>query len=1847
MKTLIGQQTFRCLGLVFVTMLGVIGINNAMASDITITSNTSWAPGVYQYDHVHVTNNAVLTFSAKPGAGEYVTLEATSITIDAGARISADGKGFAPAQGPGAGPSEYYGGGGAGHAGPGISGDRIGGGAAYGSVFSGTEFGSGGGNGRYTPGGAGGGVMSFVVSGDLIVNGNIDARGANGGYWSGNVFCGGGGSGGSIRIDAGTFSGTGRVRVDGGQGGCTTSKGDGSAGRIVLLYGQNSFTGELQAFGGQINGAHGTVFTKAHSENLGHVTVAGPTTQFITLQPTIIQNETGAISTLRITNKAMVTLAADGQLDVGTLETASGGRFYFNSGMLKIATLAVGGEVYWRQPLTAQAVVFTSPDGQLHLDQPLYGVDFNIAGKLFLNYPDANFSVTMMDGGQFYINQPFVIPHLEVTQGSAVFVNQRLNVDSLVVSDGGVLSHSPASPKAHVVVGGDLTVASGGMIDLNAKGYASDQGPGAGKTTTSGFNGGGGGHGGSGGASGSGSSPGKPYGSLNYPVTMGSGGSRYHFAGYNFPGGAGGGYLQLDVAGTLSVDGIIRANGGHGANLGSSNGAGGGAGGGLLLSATVLSGSGKISADGGWSTNYSAGGGGGGRIALYYGVKTFSGTVSALRGHGHYSGQGGTIYEANVGSYFGGMIQAQANITFTINAGVQSNGEFSLSNIDSVSHGVALELLNTDSTVTLTLTDGPTATLAPNSVTPIPVTFDATQAAPGRYETQLKLTNEDGAVFYSTLVINVVDPNAGKRPDLQITSQDLDFDVLNPNAGDPVTIFAHLRNRGTAAAENITVAVYNGDLRIAETLVDTLAIDGLAAVSFPLNFASNGVYLIRVVIDSDNVIDELAEDNNQSSNLLQVGDLSDAIGSIYVIGTLPTTVLQEQLFRISGSAVYEIEVSGNINRDFVVKGGAVRITLTNPATGQQWVYGDVHTDDSGRFSKVVQAPENLGTYTVSLAVTDFTFTGGRDINFSVVPPAPPPPPPTSSGSGSGSWVAKPTGGSGVPSWTWSWTVPPPPEQTPQDDLYIYSSDIAFSNDNPALGERIDIVSTLHFWAPDTDMVAQDVPVSVHVTYPGFPAEKIGEVVLDQITVGAPNFGSQQIFTSWRNTAEGIYIVETAAGVRNSEKNSRNNAATRAIIVGDLPTGAIAGHVYDEAGALANVRVELLNLQGVIQSSALTDSAGGYLFADLNVAEMAVRIIVPEGYTSATIVPKAATVTANTVTTVDFTLSSQSPPIAADSQWSTDEDTAVVVTLTATDADGDTLNFTIVDAPAHGNVVGAGASWTYSPATNFTGTDQFTFFVHDGQNQSSLATVTITVNPVNDPPIAASETYTVDEDSVLSLVAPGVLGNDSDVEGDALSASVATGTAHGTLALAADGALIYTPDANFFGTDSFTYQAFDGTVSSTPVAVSIDVLPVNDVPVVIIGQDVVIDEGSGFTQLGSFNDPDQDAWTATIDYGSGVQALALSGFNFETSASFDDDASVLVTATVDDGLAAGSDQLIITVNNVAPSVALTADVLEIIEGQSVAFTGTFTDPGADTHTSMLAFGDGQQATTQSASHVYADNGSFTATLTVTDDDGGMSNAALIINVVNAAPVIGTLNIAPSMVDAVGNTVTLTADFTDAGVLDTHRALIDWGNGTVTTATVIENAGSGTLSGNYAYTTPGVYTITVTLTENEDGGSDVALHQFMVVYDPDGGFVTGGGWIQSPAGAYVDNPSSTGKATFGFVSKYKNGAQTPSGVTEFQYHTESFNFHSSNYEWLVVAGARAQYKGSGTVNGAGNFGFLLTAIDGQISGGGGSDKFRIKIWDKNDGDRVVYDNKLGASDDADPDTLLMGGQIKIHK
>ncbi|MBP7934824.1 MAG: PKD domain-containing protein [Phycisphaerae bacterium] len=263
------------------------------------------------------------------------------------------------------------------------------------------------------------------------------------------------------------------------------------------------------------------------------------------------------------------------------------------------------------------------------------------------------------------------------------------------------------------------------------------------------------------------------------------------------------------------------------------------------------------------------------------------------------------------------------------------------------------------------------------------------------------------------------------------------------------------------------------------------------------------------------------------------------------------------------------------------------------------------------------------------------------------------------------------------------------------------------------------------------------------------------------------------------------------------------------------------------------------------------------------------------------------------------------------------------------------------------------------------------------------------------------------------------------------------------------------------------------------------------------------------------------------------------------------------------------------------------------------------------------------------------------LKVCDQYGACDVGTAEVEIENVAPTIDALTAPLDPVNINNQPVTVGVEFSDPGTLDTYDVTWDWGDET----SDMQVGATSPASAGHTYAEPGVYEITVTVTD-DDGGSTNMVYQYVVVYDPNGGFVTGGGWFDSPAGAYRADPDLTGKATFGFVSKYQKGATIPTGVTEFQFHAGDLNFHSSSYNWLVIAGARAQYMGTGTINGAEGYSFILTAIDGQINGGGGTDKFRIRIWGT-DSNGMVYDNMLGAAQTDTPTTVIGGGSILIHK
>jgi len=223
-------------------------------------------------------------------------------------------------------------------------------------------------------------------------------------------------------------------------------------------------------------------------------------------------------------------------------------------------------------------------------------------------------------------------------------------------------------------------------------------------------------------------------------------------------------------------------------------------------------------------------------------------------------------------------------------------------------------------------------------------------------------------------------------------------------------------------------------------------------------------------------------------------------------------------------------------------------------------------------------------------------------------------------------------------------------------------------------------------------------------------------------------------------------------------------------------------------------------------------------------------------------------------------------------------------------------------------------------------------------------------------------------------------------------------------------------------------------------------------------------------------------------------------------------------------------------------------------------------------------------------------------------------------------------------------TLKAHFTDPDN-GPWTYMINWDDGTPNSTGALTTSGQS-FQANHSFPNAGVYTINACV--KDSAGANGCASVWIVVYDPNGGFVTGGGWINVNPGSYTTDPSLYGRANFGFNSQYKKNANVPTGETEFNFQVGNFNFHSDAYNWLVVSGYKAQYRGTGSVNGVSGYDFTLTAYDGDITGGGGVDKFRIRITKTNNGN-VVFDNRNGTPTDmdtADPQAIA-GGSIVIHK
>jgi hypothetical protein len=474
-----------------------------------------------------------------------------------------------------------------------------------------------------------------------------------------------------------------------------------------------------------------------------------------------------------------------------------------------------------------------------------------------------------------------------------------------------------------------------------------------------------------------------------------------------------------------------------------------------------------------------------------------------------------------------------------------------------------------------------------------------------------------------------------------------------------------------------------------------------------------------------------------------------------------------------------------------------------------------------------------------------------------------------------------------------------------------------------------------------------------------------------------------------------------------------------------------------------------------------------------------------------------------------------PPIGVDDAATTDEDTPVTIAVLANDSAGPpdepqamsvVLGMGPVAGPSHGSIaVTSDDTVTYTPDPDWFGTDVFSYNPATEATMGSAAIVTVTVEPVNDPPVADDQTVSTLEDTPVDIELTG-----SDVDGYLAMMTIAVAPEHGTLdAGALPLPVTYTPDPDWYGTDEFEFTVTDdGGLISDHGIVTITVEPVNDPPVADADGPYTGFEGTPITLDGSGSfDLEDDP-----DFGF----VTLYEWDLDADGEYDDAVGVMVDHAFGDngeyivGLKVtdsygDSDTATATVSvaNVAPTVATPTVAPSPIEGVPLIVTATFSDPGSDDgpFTCEVQYGDGSPAvagtvvdtTCTGPAHVYADDASYTILVSVTDKDGGTGSNIVSVDVANAAPDVA---VAPA---------TQTVQYSDA-IVDVTITATDVSTDTLslTTGTL---PGSLAISGPGCTPTDGFDTCTWTLSGIMDEPAGTSVVQ-VTVGDGEGGVTSSG-------------------------------------------------------------------------------------------------------------------------------------------
>ncbi|ATB31292.1 PKD domain-containing protein [Melittangium boletus] len=335
------------------------------------------------------------------------------------------------------------------------------------------------------------------------------------------------------------------------------------------------------------------------------------------------------------------------------------------------------------------------------------------------------------------------------------------------------------------------------------------------------------------------------------------------------------------------------------------------------------------------------------------------------------------------------------------------------------------------------------------------------------------------------------------------------------------------------------------------------------------------------------------------------------------------------------------------------------------------------------------------------------------------------------------------------------------------------------------------------------------------------------------------------------------------------------------------------------------------------------------------------------------------------------------PVAADQSLTTEEDTPKSLTLTGSDEDGDSLSFTVMKGPEHGTLTGTAPDLVYTPAADFHGADSFTFTVFDGHTRSEPATVSLTVTPVNDAPVARAQSLTTERGTAKALTLTG-----SDVDGDSLSFTVVTQPEHGTLTGTAPD-LVYTPESGYHGADSFTFTVSDGQATSAPAIVSLDVTHVNEAPVAN-AMELTLPAGnpSPIYLTGSDSDGGELAFSVLTLPEVGTLTGTAPDLVYTPPRGFE--GTTHFTYSVSDGQGATSAEVRLTVAKRSLTVSAAVDSRRPEQGQSVRFYANAIDEAGAPITLKWDFGDGNTSEEELPLHAFSAPGVYMVHLTATTE-----------------------------------------------------------------------------------------------------------------------------------------------------------------------------------------------------------------------------------------------------------------------